>query len=129
MASEYIERARRGYDALNRTRDADSILSELDPDVEIILPWDALDFAGVVFHGHQGVRDVLGTLMDAWSETRFEPLELIDGGDRVLAICRQRSRGLHTDLEVDQVVAHLWSVGKNGKFKASRDLLRPGGGS
>ena len=41
MASEYIKRARSGYDALNRTGDADSILSELDPDVEIILPGDA----------------------------------------------------------------------------------------
>ncbi len=113
--SEYIETVRRGYEAWNRTRDTDSILSELDPDVEISLPGDALDSAGVVFHGHQGARDALGLLTEAWSATRFEPLELLDGGDRVLAICRQRSRGLHTDLEVEQIVAHLWFVGKDGK--------------
>lgn len=101
---------------MNRTGEADSILSELDPDVEIVIPGDALDYAGVVFHGHQGMREALGVLTEAWSETSFEPLELIDAGDRVLAICRQRSRGLHTDLEVEQIVAHLWDVGKDGKL-------------
>jgi ketosteroid isomerase-like protein len=114
LTSEYVERIRRGYEAWNRTGDVDSILSNLDPAVEISIPGDALDYAGVVFRGHQGARDALSVLTEAWSETRFEPLELLDQGDRVLAICRQRSRGLHTDLEVEQIVAHLWSVGKDG---------------
>jgi ketosteroid isomerase-like protein len=116
LTRENVETVRRGYEAWNRTSDADSILSELDPDVEISVPGDALDYAGVVFRGHQGARDALGVLTEDWSETRFEPLELLDGSDRVLAICRQRSRGLHTDLEVEQIVAHLWSVGKDGKL-------------
>lgn len=116
MTSGYVDRVRRGYEAWNRTGNADSILGDLDPAVEISIPGDALDYAGVVFRGHQGARDALGVLTAAWSETRFEPLELLDGGDRVLAICRQRSRGLHTDLEVEQIVAHLWSIGKDGKL-------------
>jgi ketosteroid isomerase-like protein len=62
------------------------------------------------------MRDALGILTEAWSETRFEPLELIDRGDTVLAICRQRSRGHHTDLEVEQILAHIWTAGKDGKL-------------
>jgi ketosteroid isomerase-like protein len=116
LTSESVERIRRGYEAWNRTGDADSILNNLDPAVEISVPGDALDYAGVVFRGHEGARDALSVLTEAWSETRFEPLELLERGNRVLAICRQRSRGLHTDLEVEQTVAHLWSVGKDGKL-------------
>jgi ketosteroid isomerase-like protein len=116
VTSDHVERVRRGYDALNRTGAPESILDELDPDIEIVIPADAVDYAGVVLRGHQGMVDALRALAEAWSETTFEPREFIDGGDRVLAICCQRSRGLHTNLEFEQIVAHLWHVGKDGKL-------------
>jgi ketosteroid isomerase-like protein len=116
MSQENVDRIRAGYRTLNRTGEVDALLSELHPNIEISVPGDALDYAGVVFHGHDGMREALGILTAAWSETKFEPLDVIDAGNRVLALCRQRSRGRHTALEVEQVVAHLWSVGNDGRL-------------
>jgi ketosteroid isomerase-like protein len=113
--SDNVERIIGGYEAWNRAGNVDSILSELDAAVEIEIPRDSLDYGGVVFHGHEGVRRAFEVLLDPWSETKFELLEVIDRGDSVLVICRQRSRGRHTDLEVEGVVAHLWTAGEDGK--------------
>jgi ketosteroid isomerase-like protein len=113
--SDNVMRIIAGYEAWNRSGDATSILSELDPAVEIEIPADALDYGGVVFHGHEGVRHALEVLLEPWSETKFEPLEFVEVGDRVLVICRQRSWGRHTNLELAGVVAHLWTAGEDGK--------------
>jgi hypothetical protein len=46
----------------------------------------------------------------------------------VLVICEQRSRGRHTNLDMEQLVGHLWSAGKGREGDSPGALPRPGEG-
>jgi ketosteroid isomerase-like protein len=71
----------------------------LDPEVE----WDAsetpvLDI-GEVYRGIEGVRRFWREWLAAWESVQFE-YELVDAGDRVVALIDQRMRGRSTGIEV-----------------------------
>jgi ketosteroid isomerase-like protein len=71
----------------------------LDPDVE----WDATNSLifdiSRLYHGRAGVREFWREWLSAWETVRFE-YELVDAGDRVVALIDQRMRGRSTDIEV-----------------------------
>lgn len=88
------------------TRDNEAAFALYDPDIV----WDTtgvferfgpLGFSRV-YHGHDGVRRFWREWLSAWSEVRFELVELLDEGDRVLAWLSQRNVGRATGIEVDQ---------------------------
>ena len=71
----------------------------LAPDVE----WDAseleiLDVSGI-YHGPEAVRQFWREWLGAWETVQFE-YELIDAGERVVALIDQRMRGRSTGIEV-----------------------------
>ena len=48
--------------------------------------------------------------LEAWEEPpTWEPQELIDAGDKVLAFIRTRARGKASGVEVDAHVANVWT--------------------
>ena len=67
----------------------------LDPEVE----WDASDNValdiGGVYQGPEGVRQFWRDWLAAWDTVQFE-YELVDAGDRVVALIDQRMRGRST---------------------------------
>ncbi|MBN1530161.1 MAG: nuclear transport factor 2 family protein [Thermoleophilaceae bacterium] len=95
MSQENIALALRYYERLN-ARDADGCLELLAPDVEVAQP-DLPD--GGVFSGREGWRRWHEALDAAWGEMRWEPLELTDAGDCVLATVRFTGKGAHTAIE------------------------------
>jgi ketosteroid isomerase-like protein len=71
----------------------------VDPDVE----WDAseaglLDIDGV-YRGIEGVRQFWREWLAAWETVQFK-YELVDAGDRVVALINQWMRGRTTGIEV-----------------------------
>ena len=46
-----------------------------------------------VYHGHEGVRQFWRESLSAFGEFNFEVEELIDAGDQVLAVIREREVG------------------------------------
>jgi ketosteroid isomerase-like protein len=85
----------------------------LDPEVE----WDAslspvLDNSGV-YRGIDGVRQFWREWLAAWETVQFD-YELIEVGDRVVALIDQRMRGRSTGIEVPMgKYAHVYTF-RNG---------------
>jgi len=66
-------------------------LGLLHPEIE----WDVSrrQLEPAVFRGHNGVRELVSQLGDAWSDQRFEEIECIDAGDAVAVTIRFVSTG------------------------------------
>ena len=76
MSQENVEVFKRASDAINR-RDAEALLSELDPEVEwhpaILM---AIGGKQTVYRGHEGVREWLRDLYETLSEFQAEYPEI-----------------------------------------------------
>ena len=124
MSQENVEAFKRGLEAGNRG-DVEALLEELDPEVEWHSALHAL-MGGeqTVFRGHDGVREMLRDLNDAFSEIHIEISEIRDLGDRLVAIGRNRARGKESGAETVTPLAFVAEV-KNGKTIAIRAYLDP----
>ena len=113
MSQENVERLRVAHDAFLAGR-SEFGGELLDPDIE----WDASDSPVLdhsrVYRGIEGVRQFWRDWLSAWETVQFE-YELIDAGDRVVALIDQRMRGRSTGLEV--------SMGKYAQVYTFRDGL------
>ena len=63
-----------------------------------------------VYHGHEGVRQYWRENLSAFSEIDFEVEELIDAGDQVLAVIREREVGRASGAPVESTHFALWTV-------------------
>ena len=85
--------------------DADGLLTKLpserrwDPDIEWEAPEGVLPDMGGVYRGKEAVRGFWREWRAAWKLVKFE-YELVDAGDRVVALIDQRMRGRSTGIEV-----------------------------
>jgi hypothetical protein len=98
MSQENVDRLRVAFEGfLNREPRAGAEL--LDPDVV----WDSTNIQvfdlNRVYHGPEGVSEFWREWLAAWETVDFE-YELVDAGDRVVALIDQRMRGRSTDIEV-----------------------------
>lgn len=111
-------RIRQGFEAFNR-RDWQAALIGLHPEIEVHTDKDP---AGVpfgadledVYHGHQGLVALWEQWLQAWDEYRFEVEELIDTGEKVVVLLRQRARGRGSGVELDQALAQVYTADANG---------------
>jgi ketosteroid isomerase-like protein len=122
MSRENVERVRGILEDFRTDKwefDADGMLTKIageelmDPDIE----WDASEAAFDLSGVHRGVgavRQWWGEWLAAWETLEFE-YELVDAGDRVVALIDQRMRGLNTGIEV--------SLGKYAHVYTFRDGL------
>src|SRR5207248_11749530 len=62
------------------------------------------------YHGADGLRRWMDGWGDTMDEIRFEADELIDAGDRVVAVTRLVTRSSTTGIELDQTVAMVWTL-------------------
>jgi ketosteroid isomerase-like protein len=108
MSQENVERLRAGFERFLAGH-SDFGVELLDPEVE----WDATDSGvpdlAVVYRGVEGVQAFWREWLASWETVSFE-YELIDTGDRVLALIDQRMIGRSTGIEVAfGKYAHLYT--------------------
>ena len=93
MSQENVEAFKRGVAAMNRG-DVEALLRELDPAVEFHMALQELvGGEAAIYHGHQGVREYLRDMDEAFTEVELDYTEIRDLGDRVLASGMFRTRG------------------------------------
>ena len=124
MSEENVEAFKRFSDANNR-RDVEALLAELDADVE----WQSavlgsLGGEATVHRGHDGVREMLRDLYEAFSEFRVEFSDVRDLGDRVFAAGRWVTRGEESGVETTPPLASVVDF-KDGKAIRVRSYLDP----
>jgi ketosteroid isomerase-like protein len=112
MSQENVELLREAFERFLAGR-SDFGVELLDPQVE----WDASDLqifdGAAMYRGVEGVQSFWREWLAAWETVAFE-YELIDAGDRVLALIDQRMRGRSSGIEVPLgKYAHLYTF-KNG---------------
>ena len=94
MSQENVEVVRRIYDAVAR-RD---VVTPFEVYAEDIV-WDVSNWRVVamglepVYQGHEGVRQCWREYLSVFGEIDFEVEKLIDAGDQVLAVIRDREVG------------------------------------
>ncbi len=107
MSQENVERFRAYHDEIIRAAredlDPEAAVSKMaefwDPEVEYDMsesPWPDI---GGVYRGIEGVRQLWREWFAAWETLQFE-YELVDAGDRVVALLDSRMRGRSTGIEV-----------------------------
>ena len=111
MSQENLEVVRRIYDAVAR-RDAVIPFEVYAEDIV----WDlsnagfrAALMAKPVYHGHEGVRQFWRESLSAFGEIDFDVEELIDVGDRVLAVIREREIGRASGVPVQANHLAVWT--------------------
>jgi uncharacterized protein len=108
VSTDHVELIRRGYEAWNRG-DVEGVLSFLDPEIE----WQ--NYAHVpepgTLQGREQVRGWLERFLEAWEELEIEVTEVLEAGDRVVALVRFQARGKGSGVQVQGGTdAHVWTV-------------------
>lgn len=98
MSQENVESVRDAMEAFNG-RDIDRLLEFADPEVEWHPPAELPGTS--VYHGHDGVRQAIADMLDAFGDLRAESQRFIDADDRVVALYRWRGRGSASGIAVD----------------------------
>jgi uncharacterized protein len=113
MASENVEIVRRAFEAWN-SGDAEAAIALLDADIEWRLPPNFPD--AQAWHGRDAVVEGLTAVAGAWDEFRVDVQELIDIGDRVVALVRFHGRATITGLDLGgvSVDGQVWTL-RDGK--------------
>lgn len=108
---EIVRRAFEDFRAGKSEFDSEGMLTKfsgedlLDPNIEFDIPEGTPDISGV-HKGKDAVRRWWREWLAAWQPYEFE-YELIDVGDRVVALVDQRMRGRSTGIEVPLKFAHV----------------------
>lgn len=98
--------------------DVDQVLELLDPAVRWVtpttLPWSRGDYAG-----RDGVGEYLASFASALEEAAVQPHELIDCGERVVAIGEERARVRSTGQRFAAPFVHVIAV-RDGRVVSLR---------
>ena len=114
MSQENVELVRRAYEAWN-AGNFDAASELLSPEMEWQMPPNLPE--SDTWRSKAEVQRGLEDFMESWKELRAEVQELIDAGDRVVALVRFRGRSAVTELELQgvSVDAAVWTV-RDGKL-------------
>lgn len=109
MSRDNVEIVRRAFEAWNRG-DPESAIELLDPDIEWRLPPNFPD--ADAWHGRDAVVQGLTAVAGSWDEFQVEIHELIDAGDRVVALVRFKGRAAITGLDLGgmSVDGQVWTL-------------------
>ena len=107
MSQENVEVVRRCYDAWRRWVFED-IASLYAADAEIVSPES--EMFGQTYRGHDGLRLYIEHFVAVFEPPVFELEEILDAGDRVVAVIRLHARGKQSGVEVSDRTANVFTV-------------------
>jgi ketosteroid isomerase-like protein len=106
MSQANVDNLRRGFEQFLATGE---FSGEFTPD----FVWDMSTFQGwperQTYEGVEGAREFMADWLEAWEDWQLEVEQLIDAGDDVVALVRQRGRSKTTGLTVDMEFAQVWT--------------------
>ena len=111
MTSHNVAIIRRWTDAFNR-RDFDSVIEDLDPEVELH-EWPAAPGART-YRGPEGIRKALDSWFEAWEWMQVEIENIEEAGDRILVTAHQRAKGRGSAVEVEIDTSNVYTF-RDGK--------------
>ena len=111
MSEENVVLVRRAHEALNAGR-IDELVALCHQDFEL----DMSDrvFNPATYQGHDGIRQFYAEVQEVWERYVWEPEEIRDQGDVVVALLRTRGRGRGSGVEIDRKTAMIWTF-RHGK--------------
>src|SRR6478672_2745753 len=109
MSQENVEIVREIYRAVAR-RDAGSAFSVYADDIVWEVSARRELVMDRVYHGHEGVRRFWRDALSAFGEVDLDVEELIDAGDRVVALIREREIGRTSRVPVEASHAAVWTL-------------------
>jgi uncharacterized protein len=116
MAQQSLDIVRAAHEALN-SGDMDALVVLCAADFQL----DMSDrvFNPAVYEGHEGIRRFYAEVRDVWASYIWEPEELIEAKDNVVALLRTGGVGRGSGVEVDRRTAMVWTV-RDGRASALR---------
>jgi ketosteroid isomerase-like protein len=108
MSSENVELVRELVKVYNE-RSFEKNMDLLDRDIV----WDLSRVElpdGASFTGHSGLRTFVETWEEGFDSEHIEAEEMLDAGERVVAMIHHRGRGRISGIEVDQRFAMVWTL-------------------
>lgn len=105
--SPAAELVRRALAALN-DGDLDGLIAVCDRDFEL----DMSDrvFNPSTYRGHDGIRQFHAEVLEVWDHYTWEPEQVVDHGNLVVALLRTSGKGRGSGLEVERQTAMIWTV-------------------
>jgi ketosteroid isomerase-like protein len=121
MSAENVELIRRLYEWF-ADGEAEKAFEYYDPGIEWDAsgtPWMVEMGSPPVSVGHDAVRAGFRAWLEAWESIEYDPYELLDCGDEVLAFVRVAARGRASGMEVNYETPQLWTM-REGKVTRMR---------
>jgi ketosteroid isomerase-like protein len=107
MATARAERVRTGIEQLRQTGELE--LGDVTDD----FVWDLSTYSGwpeqPEYHGAEGARQFMHDWLEAWSDWRLELEQLVESGDHVVALCRQRGIAKVSGAPAEMPVGQVWT--------------------
>ncbi|TMK95604.1 MAG: nuclear transport factor 2 family protein [Actinobacteria bacterium] len=116
MSQENVEVVRRAHQALNGG-DMDALVVLCD--VEFRLDMSDRIFNPAIYEGHDGIRRFYSEVRDVWAKYVWEPEQLMEAGDNVVALLRSGGTGRGSGVEVERRTAMVWTL-REGRATALR---------
>ena len=116
MSQENVEIVRRLYEAIGR-HDTEAVLSAYDPNVEVDFSGGPLAslMADTVYRGHDGIRKMVRDIHVDFENVEDHCRELIDAGQRVIALVITRGRGRSGGVDAEIRQYGVWTF-RNDKI-------------
>jgi uncharacterized protein len=102
MSQENVELVRRAYEAFSR-RDFATVYAVMHHDVRFQTTVET-------HYGPDGVADWIRHADHTFDSFAIDVEELMDAGDRIVAVVHERGQGKDSGLSIDQRFAHVWSI-------------------
>jgi ketosteroid isomerase-like protein len=121
MSQENVEIVRRAHEALN-AGNIDELVTFCHDDFQL----DMSDrvFNPATYQGHDGIRQFYSEVQEVWERYVWEPEEMLDEGDVVVALLRTEGRGRGSGVEIDRKTAMIWTL-RGGKALRLRFYREP----
>jgi ketosteroid isomerase-like protein len=105
--SARTEIVRRALEALN-AGDVEAFVTVCDADFRLDMSDRVLNPA--VYEGHDGIRAFYAEVLDVWESFTWEPIEMHELDNLVVAVLHSRGKGRGSGVELDRHSAMLWRV-------------------